>query len=260
MLPGALLTGVLVWRAFANNRAASERRLLESARVDASALDREFDSTIRILEALATSPALDAGDFEAFYHEGRRVQATQPGWYTITLVAPDGRQLVSTFLPWGTPLLTVGEPDSLQRLLATRSTGGRHRRAPAARRLGALVPIRVPVVREDTLKYALSAIVNVDSLARVDPASAAELGRVDPHAARFRRHHRGADARGRELRRHAGDGALPRAYPRGARDRLRPDHPRRHSGLRRHQSRQVTAGPPSSSCRGSRSMRRCARR
>ena len=32
MLPGTLLTGVLVWRAFANDRAASERRLLESAR------------------------------------------------------------------------------------------------------------------------------------------------------------------------------------------------------------------------------------
>ena len=40
MLPGTLLTGVLVWRAFANNRAASERRLLETARVDAAALDR----------------------------------------------------------------------------------------------------------------------------------------------------------------------------------------------------------------------------
>jgi hypothetical protein len=42
MLPGTLLTGVLVWRAFANNRADTERRLLDSARVDAAALDREF--------------------------------------------------------------------------------------------------------------------------------------------------------------------------------------------------------------------------
>jgi signal transduction histidine kinase len=169
MLPGALLTGVLVWRAFANNRAASERRLLESARVDASALDREFDSTIRILEALATSPALDAGDFEAFYHEGRRVQATQTGWYTMTLVSVDGRQLVSTRLSWGTPLLAVGEPASLQRLIATRAPVVGIVVRPQRGGSELLVPIRVPVVREGRLKYALSAIVNVDSLARVIP-------------------------------------------------------------------------------------------
>jgi hypothetical protein len=65
ILPGALLTAILVWRAFANNRAVSERRLLESARVDASALDRDFESTIDTLQALATSPNLDRGDLEA---------------------------------------------------------------------------------------------------------------------------------------------------------------------------------------------------
>lgn len=80
MLPGILLTGALVWRAFANNRAASERRLVESARVDAAALDREFAGAVSILEALATSPTLDRNDLEAFHAEGRRVQETQPGW------------------------------------------------------------------------------------------------------------------------------------------------------------------------------------
>ena len=59
MLPGTLLTGVLVWRAFANNRAATERRLLDSARVDAAALDREFATTESTLQTLSASPALD---------------------------------------------------------------------------------------------------------------------------------------------------------------------------------------------------------
>ena len=49
MLPGTVLTGVLVWRAFANDlRAIAERRLLDSAGVDAAALDREFASTINV--------------------------------------------------------------------------------------------------------------------------------------------------------------------------------------------------------------------
>jgi signal transduction histidine kinase/CheY-like chemotaxis protein len=168
MLPGVLLTGILVWRSFANNRAIAERRLLESARVDASALDREFDSTISVLQTLATSPSLDRDDLAAFHQDARRGQATQPGWYTLLLLSLDGRQLVSTRVPWGTPLLPVVEPESLQRVIATRRpVVGVIRQG---RTISAyLFAIRVPVVRDNILKYVLSAVVRVESLARVIP-------------------------------------------------------------------------------------------
>jgi signal transduction histidine kinase/CheY-like chemotaxis protein len=169
ILPGALLTAILVWRAFANNREVGERRLLESARVDASALDRNFESTIDTLQALATSPNLDRGDLEAFYQEGRRVQVTQPGWYTIILLSMDGQQLVSTRLPWGTPLLHVVEPGSLERLIRTRQPVVGLVKAEPRGGPEHLFPIRVPVLRQGSLKYALSAIVNVESLARIVP-------------------------------------------------------------------------------------------
>jgi signal transduction histidine kinase/ActR/RegA family two-component response regulator len=169
MLPGTLLTAILVWRAFTSTRAGSERRLLEAARVDAAALDREFAGAINVLESLATSPALDRNDLEAFHAEGRRVQATQPGWSTIVLLSPDERQLASTQLDWGTPLMPVTEPDSLRRLVETgRPTVGAIRQSPRGgpERLFA---IRVPVLRNGQLKFALSAIVNVTSLGRVVP-------------------------------------------------------------------------------------------
>jgi signal transduction histidine kinase/ActR/RegA family two-component response regulator len=169
LLPGALLTGLLVWRAYANNRAVTERRLLESARVDASALDREFNRTISILEALATSPALERDDFAAFHDEARRVQATQPGWYTIVLLAQDGRQLASSRWPWGTPLLRVPEPGSFENLLATQRPVVGVIRPPPRGGSEHLFAIRIPVVRHDALKYALSAIVNVESLEQVVP-------------------------------------------------------------------------------------------
>src|SRR5262245_35056526 len=169
MLPGALLTGILVWRAFANNRAVTERRLLESARVDASAIDREFTGTISILEALATSPALDRDDLAAFHQEGVRVQATQSGWYTIVLLSPEGQQLVSTRLPWGTPLLPAHEPASLRELVTTLKPAVGHIRLPQRGGSEHLFAIRVPVMREGRLKYALSAVVDVNTLEQVVP-------------------------------------------------------------------------------------------
>jgi signal transduction histidine kinase len=169
LLPGALLTGTLVWRAFANNRAVSERRLIESARVDASALDREFASTIGTLELLATSPALEDEDLKGFYEEGQRVQSTHPGWYEIVLLSGDGRMLLSTRQPWGTPLRAVSDPESLQRLVNThKPVVGNVRPAPQSD-AEPVVAIRVPVMRQNRVKYALSAIVNVDLLARLVP-------------------------------------------------------------------------------------------
>src|SRR5262245_53572986 len=169
MLPGALLTGVLVWRAITSNRAISERRLLESARVDASALDSEFDRSISILHALATSPSLDDTNLEAFYLEGRRVQATQPGWDTITLLSLEGKLLVSTKVPWGTPLSRTIEPVSLQHVIATKKPSVGVIRPGLPGDPEHLFPIRVPVIRQNVLKYVLSTLVNVQSVARLIP-------------------------------------------------------------------------------------------
>ncbi len=169
MLPGVLLTGILVWRAFANNRAVTERRLLESARVDASALDREFAGIISILEALATSPALDRDDPEAFHQEASRIHATQSGWSSIVLLSPHGRQLVSTRVAWGTPLFWDNEPESLQRLVAEEKPVVGAIKPPAGGGAEHVFAVRVPVLREGHLKYALSAVVDVSTLERVVP-------------------------------------------------------------------------------------------
>src|SRR4029453_5580856 len=169
MLPGVLLTGILVWRAFDNNRAVAERRLLESARVDAAAPDREFAGIISILEALATSPALDRDDLEAFHQEGSRIHATQSGWYSIVLLSREGRQLVSTRVAWGTPLFWVNDPDSLQRLVAEQKAVVGPLTTPAGGGPEHVFAVRVPVLRDGNLKYALSAVVDVSALERVVP-------------------------------------------------------------------------------------------
>ena len=137
ILPGALLTGVLVWRALAGNRAVSERRLIESARVDASALDREFAATISTLQVLGTSSALEPDDLEAFQEEARRVQSTQPGWYSIVLLSADGRPLVNTRQALGAPLARSPTPracsGSSRRGARSSAPSGPRRRTPSSR-------------------------------------------------------------------------------------------------------------------------------
>ena len=120
MLPGALLTAVLVSRSFSENRAIVERRILDAARVDAASIQREFQGHIRALQSLATSPALLAGDLAAFREEAVRVRQTRPGWNSVVLISPGGQQLVSTRFPYGTPLSQVQEPDSHERVVRER--------------------------------------------------------------------------------------------------------------------------------------------
>jgi signal transduction histidine kinase len=162
--PGALLTSILVSRSVDANRAALERRLLDAARVDAAALDREFEGTIRALQALATSPALGSGDLASFYTEAKRVQQAQASWYTVVVLSLDGRQLLNTVRQWGEALPAATEPESVNELVRTRRpVVGRVRldpRVPSTRRFA----VRVPVMPDGELTYVLTAAITTESL------------------------------------------------------------------------------------------------
>ena len=164
MLPGAVLTTLLVAQTFSDNRAVIERRLLDSARVDAAALDREQEAIIRALEVLTTSPALAADNLQAFHAETVRVQAVQPGWFAILLLAPNGQQLVSSRFPWGAPLMTAAEPQSLREVVERRTpvVGAISPGPPDSpgRRFG----VRVPIARDGQVKYVLTAVIEASLL------------------------------------------------------------------------------------------------
>ena len=165
MLPGAVLTAILVSHTFSQNRAVIERRLLDAARVDAAAIDREFQGHILALEALATSPALERDDLAVFQAEAARIQRARPGWFNVLLLSPSGDQLVSSRLPFGTPLLKVHEPASLERVLRDRTPVVGTIRPPQSPGIHYGFAVRVPVVRGDQVRYVLTAIVDVASLA-----------------------------------------------------------------------------------------------
>ena len=164
MLPGAVLTALLLAQTISGNRSVIERRLLDSARVDAAALDREFEAIIRVLDVLGTSPAVAAGDYESFHAEASRVKRAQRGWFSVLLLSPQGQQLVNTRLPWGTPLTTAYEPDSLREVVRAQQ--------PVVGVISVVPPggpgygfaVRVPVMRNGRMAYALTAIIEARAL------------------------------------------------------------------------------------------------
>ena len=166
VLPSALLTGIIVWRTLEDARSRIEYRLLDAARADAEALDREFNGTIRVLQTLARSPLLDGADLAAFWAEAERAVRAQHGWFAVILLTPDGRQLVHTDVPYGQPLRHAAEPGSLREVRDTRRpVVGPLARGQRDSKLR--FPIRVPVEREGSLRYVLTAVMEPESLTEV---------------------------------------------------------------------------------------------
>lgn len=147
-------------------RASLERSFRDTARALAVAVDRELTSSILALEALATSQRLDTGDREPFYREARRVVATHPGWLTINLTDPSGRQLLNLYEPFGASLPSIGHLEDVRQTLNT----GRPAISNLFVGLVLKVPtvgVTVPVKRGGTLKYVLGARLAVAGLSRL---------------------------------------------------------------------------------------------
>lgn len=167
LLPVLGVSAFLVARLAGENRAATERGMVSAARAQAAVVDNEISASIRALQALAQSPRLDSDDLAAFHAEASRVQQTQPSWLTVILLTTDGRQLVNSDRAWGTPLPAAYDPESIARLVATRTplVGNLRRGTQFDRRLA--FPVRVPVIRGGTVRYVLSAIITPERLAAV---------------------------------------------------------------------------------------------
>ncbi|MDB5770517.1 MAG: hypothetical protein JWM42_891 [Burkholderia sp.] len=114
----AILVPVIVFPAAALNmllraeREAALRGARETARATAVAVDRELDNARTALRLLGTSRYLAQEDWEGFYGQGSVAQADKGTW--VTLLEPDGRQVINTDLPFGTPLAPVTYPALLR--------------------------------------------------------------------------------------------------------------------------------------------------
>jgi signal transduction histidine kinase/ActR/RegA family two-component response regulator len=133
--------------------AITERGMRETAHAVARTVDKELETAVTALETLAESQSLIAADLPRFHALSQRLVPVQ-GWLSILLFDTEGRGLMHTALPLGSPVPST-RTDALGR--------ARDERRPAVSNLFAgmrhqhVVAVYVPVVRDGVVRFVLSA-------------------------------------------------------------------------------------------------------
>jgi signal transduction histidine kinase len=144
--------------------AATERAMRQTAQAVARTVDKELESAITALEALAESEYFDAADLRPLHELCRRVVKNQ-GWASILLFDRDGRMLMHTSAPIGAALPPTGRPDVLARARDERRAtvsnlfDGVHNQR--------IVAVYVPVVRDGSVRFVLAVALPVSTFSEV---------------------------------------------------------------------------------------------
>ena len=167
ILPLAAVCGIALYALFQSQQSQNEASTLGVARALATAVDGELRLTIAALQTLALTEPLGtadgAGRDEALTLS-RAVRASHPEWRGILLADPAGRVLFTTDGDLG-GRTTVLERTSFDEALRNgRPVVGRLARGE---RGNLAFPVRVPVVRDGTVRFVLTAIVRPESIAAV---------------------------------------------------------------------------------------------
>ncbi|HEY0845865.1 MAG TPA: EAL domain-containing protein [Noviherbaspirillum sp.] len=165
LIPGILATAWLGYEYVKQEEEQIETELLRTARALTQAVDRDHASAISALQALATSPYLQAGDFASFHQQAARFLELHTV-DNIVLTAPDGQQLVNLRRPYGDPLPKMGSPEMIRAVLQSRK--------PVVSNLfhgivinRLIVATGVPVFRNDEVAYVLSMSHNPEHFRKV---------------------------------------------------------------------------------------------
>jgi signal transduction histidine kinase/ActR/RegA family two-component response regulator len=162
IVPIAAMSALGLYLLLQQQRIQAERVGVELARALATGVDAELRSSISVLEALATTVALDRNDVSGFQERAQRILKTQPNWAAVILADPAGHRLVDTRFPSAVPSVPIPERKSFDAVVQTR--------APAVGNLAKgrdgsfLFPVRVPVLRNGELRYVLTAVIKPEDI------------------------------------------------------------------------------------------------
>ncbi len=160
VVPAMLVAAALVAQNYWMQKEALYRETVVLARVLTSAVDREFSGIESGLRVLATSSDLAAGDLASFHQRATQALKFQMA-STYMLTDTGGHQLLNTLVPHGHTLPSAVAPTDIQQAITTgkpvltdlftEPTSGKPTLA-----------ISVPVVKDDSVPYALSVGLSAD--------------------------------------------------------------------------------------------------
>jgi PAS domain S-box-containing protein len=155
MIVFALVAAVLLAQ---HEQRTFQRGAQEQTLAVLTAVDAELSSSRSVLSALAASRNLELDDIRAFHAEAMRVLASQSDWLTVILALPSAQQLVNALLPFGAALPETVERRSFDHVVHTEHATVGSLSVGTITAMHAF-PIRVPVVRNGSVRYILSAVV-----------------------------------------------------------------------------------------------------
>ncbi|HYF54571.1 MAG TPA: cache domain-containing protein, partial [Salinarimonas sp.] len=161
LVPALLAAALTLYAGYRQARQEVERHLQETSRALSLVVDRQFGQAEALLWALSASRQLRAGDHAGFDGLAREAVRIPGAW---VVVEEDGRQVVNTRLPPGSPLPETG----------TAYRQGRHAGQIRISDLFMGTVARTPSVAVDVLIDAgngrerhLSVIMEADTIARI---------------------------------------------------------------------------------------------
>ena len=168
IVPLAVMAAVALEALLTQQRAQAEESALNLTRALATAIDNEMRLTVSSLQSLAlTEPfgSLADDDLAQARILATKALAARPEWRAVLLSRPDGEVMINTAIPVGQPAPRVTDLASLAEVARTGAP------AIGALTLGPLgnkgVPVRVPVLRDGTLRYVLTAVVKPEAIVAV---------------------------------------------------------------------------------------------
>jgi two-component sensor histidine kinase len=153
ILPMLAAGGYLLFRLAQAERAQLEERVHQIAEAVAGDVDRELQRRLTVLQTLATSPRIAQRDFLGFHAQAKAALAAED----LGILLHDAvtrQQLVNTFVDYGAPLPTTGDPETFDRVLAAKQAEVSDvfvslvTKAPA-------VDIALPLTRNGRVRYLL---------------------------------------------------------------------------------------------------------
>ncbi|OYQ42698.1 hypothetical protein CHU94_01725 [Rhodoferax sp. TH121] len=154
VMPATLVSGLLTYSTYQLRRAQVEQQTVLLGQSILADLERDLASIESVLKAMATAPELARGDLQGFHQRASETLSAGLAYnYIVTDV--QGRQLLNTLRPWGSPLPVVGTPPQLARVFSEQSSVLTDLfMGPVARRQA--VAMGVPVKLGEHVAYSLN--------------------------------------------------------------------------------------------------------